>query len=112
MEIDKSICHISYHCYIMKAHADQQIIIALRAGDFSALDRVYREHASTIKSWILKNNGSSDDAKDVFQEAIIALHQKANDPAFVLTCPLGALLFRICRNKWFNQLRKKTGKPR
>lgn len=92
----------------MQAHPDQQIILAFRAGDFSALDQIYRDHAPSIRSWVLKNNGTTGDAQDLFQEAIIALHQKANDPKFVLTCPIGALLFSICRNKWLNQLRKKN----
>ncbi|MEL6836635.1 MAG: RNA polymerase sigma factor [Bacteroidota bacterium] len=92
----------------MRAHADQQIIVALRNGEFGVLDQVYRDHASSIRNWIVRNNGTSDDAQDVFQDAIIALHQKANDPDFVLTCPLGGLLFSICRNKWLNQLRKKN----
>lgn len=92
----------------MPAHADQQIIEALRGGDFSVLRQVYQEHSTTIRSWINKNNGNDADAQDIFQEAIIALHQKANDASFVLTCPLGALLFRICQNKWLNQLRKKN----
>ena len=92
----------------MQAHADHQIIESLRVGDFSILKRVYEEHAPVIRSWVVKNNGHEEDAQDVFQEAIIALHQKANDHSFVLTCPLGALIFRICRNKWLNQLRKKN----
>jgi len=91
----------------MQAHKDQQLILALRRGDFSVLDRVYTENAGTISSWVTKNSGSLSDAQDVFQDAIIALHQKANDPDFVLTCPLGALLFRICQNKWLYALRKK-----
>jgi len=91
----------------MQAHKDHQLILALRGGDFSVLDRVYAENAGTVSSWITKNSGNLSDAQDVFQEAILALHQKANDPDFVLTCPLGALLFRICQNKWLYALRKK-----
>lgn len=91
----------------MTPHADHTLILALRAGDFSVLDGVYAENAATITSWVTRNNGNLADAQDVFQEGIIALHQKANDPDFVLTCPLGALLFRICQNKWLYTLRKK-----
>jgi RNA polymerase sigma factor (sigma-70 family) len=91
----------------MQAHKDNQLILALRNGDFTVLDRVYAENAATISSWVTKNSGSLSDAQDVFQDSIIALHQKANDPDFVLTCPIGALLFRICQNKWLYALRKK-----
>jgi len=91
----------------MAPHADHALILALRKGDFSVLNRVYADNAATITSWITKNSGSLADAKDLFQEGVIALHQKANDPDFVLTCPIGALLFRICQNKWLYALRKK-----
>jgi len=93
---------------MMKPHPDDQHIQALRRGDFAVLDKIYREHATAMRRWVLKNNGTSADAQDIFQEAIIVIHQKANDPAFVLTCPLGALLFSIGKNKWLNQLRKKN----
>jgi RNA polymerase sigma factor (sigma-70 family) len=92
----------------MQAHADQRYLEAMRAGDFSGLDELYREHAPNVRRWVTRNNGSAADAQDVFQEAIIALHQKAQDPDFVLTCPIGALLFQICRNKWLTELRKKS----
>ncbi|WP_282781222.1 RNA polymerase sigma factor [Phaeodactylibacter xiamenensis] len=92
----------------MEQHPDHKHILALRQGDFSTLDYIYREHAPTITQWVVRNSGSVSDAQDVFQEGIIALHQKAQDPTFLLTCPLGALLFQICRNKWFSQLRKKN----
>ncbi len=108
MKFPNKLLSLLYKDKKMQAHADHKIIEALRAGDFSILNEVYQEHAPSIRSWVIKNNGHEEDAQDVFQEAIIALHQKANDLAFVLTCPLGALIFRICRNKWLNQLRKKN----
>lgn len=91
----------------MIAHADHQYIEALRKGDFSILTEIYQSHAATVSRWVQQNSGSIDEAQDVFQEGIIALHQKANDPNFILSCPIGALLFRICQNKWLYALRKK-----
>ena len=92
---------------LMKKHDDQKYIEAFRAGDFSGMEQLYAAHAAKIRSWIVKNNGTTADAQDVFQEALMALHKKAQDKSFVLTCPIGALLFQICRNKWLNQLRQK-----
>lgn len=90
----------------MKKHKDHQYIEALARGDRKVLEMIYKEHLPSVRSWILKNNGSDNDAKDVFQEGIIAIYDKALDPDFVLTCPLGAFIFHICRNKWISQLRK------
>ena len=90
----------------MKKHADHQYIIALAKGEHPVLDMMYKDYLPQIISWVSKNKGTPADAKDVFQESILAIYNKATDPDFELTCPLGAFIFRICKNKWINQLRK------
>lgn len=92
----------------MNEHIDQRYILALRKGQYGLLEEIYKNYAPQVSKWVQRNNGSADDAQDVFQETILALHQKAADPDFVLTCPLGALIFKISKNKWLNQLRKKS----
>ena len=90
----------------MKRHADHQHIVALAKGEHPVLQMMYREYLPQIISWVSKNKGTPADAKDIFQEAVLAIYNKATDPDFKLTCPLGAFVFRICKNKWINQLRK------
>ncbi len=92
----------------MDKHNDHRYILALREGSYSLLEELYQKHAPQISKWVQRNNGSADDAQDVFQDTILALHQKAADHSFILTCPIGALIFQISRNKWLNQLRKKN----
>ncbi|MFK8104997.1 MAG: RNA polymerase sigma factor [Saprospiraceae bacterium] len=92
----------------MKKHSDHKYIEALQKGDGKLIQEIYEAHATAIERWVLNNNGSSSDAKDIFQEGLVAIYQQANRPGFILTCPLGALLFRICKNKWIDQLRKKN----
>jgi DNA-directed RNA polymerase specialized sigma24 family protein len=55
----------------------------------------------------LQHGGSADDAQDAFQEALLAVYDKAADPDFVLTCPLGALLHIIYSRKWIDRIRQK-----
>ena len=38
-----------------------------------------------VQAFILSNNGTYDDARDIFQEAMIALYEKAKSESFVLT---------------------------
>lgn len=91
----------------MNEHPDNQYIQSLRARDYSCLSVIYEREAAHIRQWVCQNHGSLADAQDVFQETIVALYQKATDPDFVLTCPIGALLFSIARNKWLTVLRQK-----
>lgn len=89
-------------------HADQRYIDGLRNNDPKVVKEIYRQHASAIKQWVLTRGGSLDDAHDVFQDALLALFEKAQKGDFVLTCPLGAILHVICSRKWIDRLRQKS----
>lgn len=79
----------------------------LKQGDPATLSAVYQQYSVSVKSWVIKNNGSLEDAQDVFQEAIMAIYQKLSEPDYEIKSPFGALLLTICKNKWIDQLRKK-----
>lgn len=92
----------------MNQHEDHQYLVALRQGDNRLLHEMYSKFSPQVIQWVKKNNGSMSDAEDIFQEALIALYNKACDPDFKLTYPIGGLIFQICKNKWIDQIRKKT----
>ena len=71
----------------MKSTSNEQVLLkGLAANDSVIIEQLYKENFSTIQAFILANNGSYDDARDVFQEAMIALYEKAQLGSFVLTC--------------------------
>lgn len=88
-------------------HADHKYIEALRKNDPTLLREIYQKYSGEALRWVLNNNGSADDARDVFQEAVLALFEKARRTDFVLTCPMGALLHLIYSRKWIDRLREK-----
>lgn len=92
----------------MTRHDDHRYIEALRKGDNLLLEELYENYSKTVTRWVLNNSGNIADARDVFQEAILALYNKACDPDYLLTCPIGGLLVQICKNKWIDQIRKKN----
>ncbi len=59
-----------------------------------------------VQTFILNNNGSYDDSRDVFQEAMIALYEKAQSESFVLTCQIKTYIFSICRRLWLKKLQQ------
>lgn len=91
-------------------HKDQRYILALKNRDERVITEIYDLHFEKIKKMILSNSGNESDAKDIFQESLIALFDLATKKEFVLTCPLGAFLHRICKNKWIDKIRKKKVK--
>jgi RNA polymerase sigma factor (sigma-70 family) len=88
-------------------HADHQYIEALRHNDQRLIHDIYKQYAHHALRWVTQHNGTADDAQDVFQEAVLALYDKAQNPDFVLTCPIGAILHVIYSRKWIDRLRQK-----
>jgi RNA polymerase sigma factor (sigma-70 family) len=94
-------------------HADHQRYVeeGFRQGDAARLRELYTRHAPTIVRWVQRNSGSEKDGQDIFQEAMVVLYERAVDPRFRLTAPVGAFLFRVCQNKWLQRLKQKSRLP-
>jgi len=59
------------------------------------------------KYFVSKNSGSTEEAQDVFQDAIIVLYQKSLNTNFKLTCTLKTYIYSIVRNLWLKALSKR-----
>lgn len=90
-------------------HADQRYIQALLTNDGAVLTEIYRKFSGKVVSYIKKNNGDQEDARDVIQETLITIYQQARDKKLVLTCPFDAYFFLLCKRRWLNKLKTKKG---
>ncbi|MCS6795370.1 MAG: sigma-70 family RNA polymerase sigma factor [Raineya sp.] len=88
-------------------HSEADIISALRQGDSKALEIIYKQHYPAILHFIIQNNGTDQDAKDLYQEAIIILYEKVRQEHFLLTCQIKTFLYSVCRRLWLKRLREK-----
>ena len=62
----------------MKAEINEQILLrGLVENDSKAIEAIYKENFNMVQAFILNNNGTYDDARDIFQEAMITLYEKA-----------------------------------
>jgi RNA polymerase sigma factor (sigma-70 family) len=85
---------------------EQLLLEGLAANDKKAVETIYRENYLTIQSFIVKNNGYPDDARDIFQEAMIVLYEKVTSGSFELTCLLKTYLYSVCRRLWLKRLQQ------
>lgn len=85
---------------------EKQLLQALVSNDTAAIERIYREVFPVIHAFIIKNNGYTDDARDVFQEALIVLFEKAKHDSLELTCQLKTYIYSICRRIWLKKLQR------
>lgn len=87
---------------------DSEIIEKIKKGDERALDYLYKKNYRMMVKMIIKNNGSEDEAKDVYQEALIVFWQKVLSEDFMLTSKISTYLYSICQNLWRKELDRKS----
>ena len=80
------------------------LLKGLAANDRKAIESIYRVHYSMIQTLVINNNGTSDDARDIFQEAIIVLYEKAKSGSFELHAQLKTYIYAVCRRLWLKKL--------
>src|SRR5688572_3877938 len=60
-----------------------------------------------VVNLICSNSGTEQEAKDVYQEAVIAFYEKVQQPQFTLTCKIKTYLYAVCRRLWLKRLSEK-----
>jgi RNA polymerase sigma factor (sigma-70 family) len=85
---------------------EKELIKRLAKDDRQAIETIYKENFSMVQSLIINNNGSSDDAKDIFQEAMVVLYEKSKSAGFELSCQLKTYLYSVSRRLWLKRLQQ------
>lgn len=60
-----------------------------------------------VLNLICSNSGTEQEAKDIYQEAIIAFYERICDEKFVLTCKIKTFLYAVCWRMWLKRLSEK-----
>ena len=89
-----------------------KLINAIKANDSVSLKYFYTSNYRKVELMVLKNSGSQAHAKDVYQDAFIALWNNVKSGKFEpeSDTSLQGYLYRIAKNKWLDVLRSKRFK--
>ena len=91
----------------MNSENNERILLqGLAKNDKKAVETIYKENYSTVQSLIINNNGTADDAKDIFQEAMIVLYEKARSGTFELSCQIKTYVYSVSRRLWLKRLQQ------
>jgi len=50
---------------------EKEVFRAIGINEKGAIEAVYKENYSLIQHFVISNNGTEDDARDIFQEAMM-----------------------------------------
>jgi RNA polymerase sigma factor (sigma-70 family) len=91
--------------------SEDRIISGIRQKDDLALATLYKAYYSMIVNLVCTNSGTEQEAKDIYQEAVIVLYEKIQSADFRLTCTLKTYIYAVCRRLWLKRLSEKKRYP-
>ncbi len=112
--IDYDYTYFGIHLYIYKKNwklmTDEQILESIRDNvELSecrlALKQVYKNNFPMVEHLVLSNSGSKDDAKDIFQDTMVAFYNTVKTTDFRLSGKISTYLFAVAKNLWLRKIR-------
>lgn len=90
--------------------SDTQILDGIRRGDRQVLADLYRDLSPSIRRLAASAGAGPEDARDVFQDAVLIVYEKTAQAGFALTSSFSTYFYGICRNLLGNRIKKRTGR--
>lgn len=94
---------------IVKNYTDAELLEALRSGRElnPVLKFLYRQHFEGLRVYIEQNNGSHQDAEDIFQEVLVSFIELVRLNKFRGDSSVKTFLYSLNRHTWLNELKRR-----
>jgi DNA-directed RNA polymerase specialized sigma24 family protein len=88
---------------------DSEILERIKLGDEAVLDYLYKKNFKMMTKMVMNNNGNEDEAKDIYQEALIVFWQKASSGNLTLSSKISTFIYSICQISGERSLNGRAG---
>jgi RNA polymerase sigma factor (sigma-70 family) len=88
-------------------YSDKEVILSLKRGDDDlVLTFLYKNVLPKVRHHINGNKGNDDEAKDIFQDAIIIFYRKVKQNQIAEDVNVTAFICQVAKNLWINRVKK------
>lgn len=90
--------------------SDATLIQGLRVGgkeEAKALQHLYWNFYPLVLPFLQRLGSTEEEARDIFQDAVITFYEQVQLNKYRGDSSIKTFLFAVCKNRWYNQLRKK-----
>ena len=85
---------------------EKGMLEGLAKNDKEVIEAIYRDNYAMVQAYVLNNSGNTEEARDIFQELMIVLYEKAISDSFELHCQLKTFIYSVCRRLWLKRLQQ------
>jgi DNA-directed RNA polymerase specialized sigma24 family protein len=89
-------------------HSDKEILGAIGKGDDRVLEHLYKQVLPKVKSYIARNSGNNEDARDIFQDAVVIFYKYVKTGKFDVQHDIAGFIFSVSKNLWINSAKRKN----
>ena len=83
---------------------DAKVLDLIRRGDEEGLVLLYQANKRMVRSFVLRNSGTGQDAEDMLQEAVVILWEKVRRGEYEYRSKLSTFVYATVKNLWFRRL--------
>lgn len=93
----------------VKNFPDAEVVAGLRSGSRldEAVKTIYRHHFDSLCWYVMNNNGTRQDAEDLFQEVLVTFIELVQQGKFRGESSVKTFLFSLNRHAWLNELKRR-----
>lgn len=95
----------------MRRLLTSEILEGIRRNDPQVLRYVYQSYFKKVERFVTSNQGTSTEASDLFQEALIVVFQRVRQEGPTLTRSFRSFFLGVVRNLWLKQLEARRRTP-
>ncbi len=94
---------------VIKNFPDSELVANLRSGKRmeESIKAIYRNHFESFSWYVQNNNGSRQDAEDVFQEVVVSFIELVQKDKFRGDSSVKTFLYSLNRHLWLNELKRR-----
>ncbi len=95
----------------MASYTSEELFEGVARHDSDVLQYLYLEYFKNLKSYVSQNKGSLEDARDLFQETVVAIFQRISQESFTVDCSFSTYFFATARILWLKELQARKQLP-
>jgi len=95
--------------HIVQSQSDAELLAGLQSGRGmdECIRTIYRKYFDPLSWFILNNNGSVQDAEDIFQEVVLDFVDAVQKNKFRGESSIKTFLFSLNKHAWLNELKRR-----
>lgn len=96
----------------LSSYSDQSLYQGLLNNEPKVFEFIYTKNFPAVRQQVQQYGGSEDDAKDIFQEGMIALWDNIRSGTYQLRegVKMSTYLIQICKLRWMDRMKKASNR--